>query len=51
MNITEKKQYEISITEDEKNKLTQDIKKLNDGEASLEELSVLADIYGFFINK
>lgn len=50
MEIKEKKLYEILITDAEKDQLIQDIKKLNDGAASLEELSLLTDIYGFFSN-
>lgn len=48
MDIKSKISYSISLDEDEKNTLIVDIKKLNDGEASLEELHVLTDIYGFF---
>lgn len=50
MNIKEKKIYDISISGEEKDKLIEDIKKLNEGLASLEELSILTDIYGFFTN-
>lgn len=50
MNIKEVKSYNIIIDESEKDKLIADIKKLNDGEAGLEELTLLTDIYGFFTN-
>ena len=50
MDIKEQKTYVITISEEESNTLIADIKKLNDGEASLEELNMLTDIYGFFKN-
>lgn len=51
MDIKSRTIYNISLDEDEKDILLADIKKLNDGEASLEELKVLTDIYGFFLNR
>lgn len=50
MDIKEVKSYTISITNEEKDTLLKDIKKLNDGEAGLDELNILTDIYGFLTN-
>lgn len=50
MDIKEKKVYTITMTDSEVDVLTKDIEKLNDGSASLEELKILTDIYGFFKN-
>ena len=51
MEIKSKTVYNISLSDEEKDILIADIKKLNDGEAGLEELTILTDIYGFFTNK
>lgn len=51
MEIKSKTVYNISLSDEEKDTLIADIKKLNDGEAGLEELTILTDIYGFFTNK